>query len=100
MKIYGFSKWKFLKVFRVCQALNNEDQVIILIKNPKTNKYHLPRPIWENGLLSDFFDSFAQIYLYQVYSREDDRCGKVLKIVPTENIKIYLNFIKMYKKRV
>ena len=79
-------------------TLDNEDQVITLIRNPKTNKYHLPRPVWENGVLSDFFNTFAQFYLYKVYSEDDDRCGKVLKIVPTENIKVYLNFIKLYKR--
>ena len=79
-------------------SLNNEEQIIILVKNPKTNKYSLPKPVWENGLLTHFFDTLAQIYLYEVYSPEDSNSGKVLKIVPAKNIKVYLNFIRLYKK--
>ena len=77
-------------------TLHNEDKIIILVKKLKKKKYSLPRPIWENGLLRDFFDPFAQIYLYKTYSDEDDNSGKVLRIVPSENLKKYLYFIKLY----
>ena len=80
-----------------CLSLNNEDQIIILVKNPKKGKYSSRTPLWENGLLTHFFDQFTQIYLYEVYSQDDDNSGKVLKIV-YKNIKEYLNFIKIYKR--
>ena len=80
----------------ISQKLHNEDDIIILIKNPKKiNVRRPPTPLWENSILSNFFDIFTQFYLYDVYSQEDDLSGKVYKIVK-RNIKDYMSFINLY----
>ena len=77
--------------------LNNEDQIMVLIKKQKMGKYPSRTPLWENGLLSQYFNLFTQIYLYEVYSHEDENSGKVRKLV-NKDIKQYVEFIKLYKR--
>ena len=78
-------------------TINNEEDIIVLVKNPnQSNVRRPPAAIWEQSVLGNYFNLSTQFYLYEVYCHSDSNAGKVFKTVD-RNIKEYLDFIKTYR---
>ena len=52
-----------------------------------------PHPQWQEDKLSNHFDQLTQFHVYDVFSTEDDRAGKVNKMV-RKSAKEFLKFVK------
>ena len=87
---------KKIETLSPSSTINSEHDVLILIKKP--NRGNSPRPssaIWENGLVTDFFNRFTQFYLYEVYCHNDEDSGKIRKLVK-KDMKDYIEFVNLY----
>ena len=74
--------------------LRNDENVMILEKRLKKEGVRRPQqPLWGEDKLCNHFDPFTQFHLYDVFSTEDDRVGKVKKLVK-KSAKEYFKFAR------